>query len=360
MELHRPITIIGWGDVPAESRYEVTNDEVLGMIVRNLERFSHLPKGDPEMLKKIKSLTSEAVTNKVGMRNRQYMLDRSSDDLAVIAAKNAIVSAQSNDPNFSAEKIKMVLSGGSSPWNVYSGCATAVQEALGIPDAECFDISAACCSGSQALIVAARTLLIEDADYALVSVGEITGSLIRRNYGGMINEDALLWGDGGGAAVLGIGQTPGVGLLGWKSRGDGSLRETTRSNGLGTDPIHKRLAVFPSMEGHGREIYRWVVGTVSNELKSFLDSHNIKINPRTFLLPHNGNLKMVQAVGQRCGIPPCQVLEQVAIRANQSSASVFSTLARYANLGFFRSGDLLIIATFGGGVIYNFILYRWP
>jgi 3-oxoacyl-[acyl-carrier-protein] synthase-3 len=115
------------------------------------------------------------------------------------------------------------------------------------------------------------------------------------------------------------------------------------------------------MEGRGPEIYQWVIKTVAKKLKQFLIDSDISVNERTYLIPHNGNLRMVLRLGEAIGIPPERVLNRIAERGNQSSASVFSTLAHYAEeLGQFNSGDQLIFATFGGGVVYNFIAYLWP
>lgn len=355
MRLQKNITIIGWGDVPTDPTKSYSNDRVLGMIEANLLR-----EGRFDDLAKIHTLTPTLVRQKIGIKERQYHFgeETTSIDLALIAARHALTSAATNDPNFSPEKVSLIVSGGSTPKDLYPSCAAALQDQLGIPPIEAWDVSAACASGTQGLIEAARALQLGCNHYALIAVGETIGS----DGTDRLDEDSLLWGDGGGAIVIRASEAANrnYGVLDFESKTDGSLRGTTRSRGIGTHADHRRFpAINASMEGQGRKIFRWVVGSVAEDLMRFLSRNRIKVDKRTFLVPHNGNLHMVQSLGKAVRIPKTRILNRIAERGNQSSASVFSTLAHFANKGFFQNGDQLIIATFGGGVIYNFIAYRW-
>lgn len=354
MRFQTKTTIIGWGDVPTDPNYHYTNEQVLDLIRTKLTG-----KGMMKELGKIESMTGESVREKLGIENRQYYVGDtySSTELARIAAERAITVAERRDSSFSREKIELIVSGGSTPDDVYPSCAAKLQHLLGIPNAEGFDVSAACSSGAQALITASRAIALGEYQYALVAVGEKIGSWGCDH----LDENSLLWGDGGGAVVLSASSTLlKSGVIDYVSRVDGSLSGTTRSRGIGAHPDHRTFpALNASMEGRGTEIFRWVIGPVAKLLQEFVAQNNLPITDRTFLLPHNGNLRMVQSVGKAIGIPPERVLNRIAERGNQSSASVFSTLAHYANNDYFRPGDVLIFATFGGGVIYNFVAYRW-
>lgn len=366
MQLSRSIQIIGWGDTPTEDRFSVDNSTVLRMIERNLEPLafsSQLPSEERDKyrteLEKIRAHTAESVTEKFGIVTRQYIPNTNSTELARQAAERAIAVATRNDPNFSREKIHLVISGGSSPDDLYPSCAAKLQHQLGIPDAEAFDVSAACCSGTQALIEAIRALQIGCDLYVLIALGETVGSRCDDH----MDENALLWGDGGGAIVVRVDMAGNkkFGVQNFVSRTDGSLSGTTRSRGIGTHPDHRRFpALNASMEGRGSDLYRWVIGPVAKKLKKFLEDSRITVDERTFLVPHNGNLRMVCRVGEVIGVPSEQVINRIAERGNQSSVSVISTLAHYAEQDFFKRGDQLIMVTFGGGAIYNFTIYRWP
>lgn len=366
MRLSHPIQIIGWGDTPSHDIFSLDNQEVLQKIERNLEPLAISPQL-PELernhhkqeLEKIRAHTAETVAKKFGIVRRQYFVIEDSTELALDAAHRAIAVAERNDPNFSREKIHLIVSGGSTPDDLYPSCAAKLQHLLNIPDAEAFDVSAACCSGTQAFIETVRALQTGCDMYALVAVGETIGSRCNDH----MDENALLWGDGGSAVVVStdFSDSRNFGVQSFISRADGSLSGTTRSRGIGVHPDHRRFpALNASMEGRGTEIYQWVIGPIAQKLKQFLVDSRISVDERTFLLPHNGNWRMVRRLGEVIGIPPERVLNRIAERGNQSSASVFSTLAHYAELGHFQRNDQLIFATFGGGVVYNFIAYRWP
>ncbi len=377
---NKSIRIIGWGDVPTESKYAVSNDQVLEKIRANLGEYSRKLESDDAYLalqaslenteaeklvetvqaelNKLTNRTSQEVTDKIGVVSRQWMTNRNSTRLALIAAEQAITVAGHNDSGFDRKKIGIIGSGGSTPDDLYPCCSAKLQDLLKIPYAEGCDYSLACCSGTQALIGVCRAMWAEKYPYGLVAVGETVGS--RAN--ACLSEDATIWGDGGGAVVLRLMEEKSkYGIIAQTSRIDGSKGYTTKSRGIGVSPEHQQYGyVDASMEGHGREIFRWA-RSLSDPLTYFMfDNH---IDPRTdrvFFLPHNGNIKMVVPLGTSIGIPEEQILHQITDRGNQSSASVFSTLAYYSDQNKFRAGDILLFATFGGGLAYNFLAYRWP
>lgn len=362
------IEIIGWGDTPTRSQFAVSNQEVLTMAVESIERHISTTKTpDPKWLDELKKLQgrkADEVTEKIGVVSRQYATDKTSADLAIEAATRAVLSARKNDVTFEPDKIRLVISGGSTPDDLYPACAGLIQNSLQINEAEGFDVSLACCSGTQAVITAFRAMTADpNICYALVAVGETIGSMHQRSRA-PLTEDVTLWGDGGGAVVLRQRGSSERGIEKFTSRIDGSLAYTTRSKGIGAHADHHQHKTFnhlcASMEGHQREIQRWVIGAVGSDLERFV---RCNLSPgdlsKTFALFHNGNLKMINSLAEKVGIAPERLLHRIPDRANQSSASVLSSLAYHANIGTFRSGDVLLFATFGGGVAYNFLTYRW-
>ena len=134
----------------------------------------------------------------------------------------------------------------------------------------------------------------------------------------------------------------------------------TRSLKIGTHPDH---TTFPqadaSMLDHGKDIHRYAIRAVSSVIGELLAEHGLE-QESPYLLPHNSNLGMVRQIGTRLGIPQDRVLTRIVERGNTSSASIPITLAHYARQGKFESGDLLILAAFGGGMAIDAALYRWP
>ncbi len=339
------VKIIGLGESTPVPSQMVTNEEVL-QILRDKGVDTHGKNGaDTEKL--------------VGIRTRWWS-ELSSLDHALAASRAAIADAhQRTDKRFTKEQLRIVHSGGSSPDNVFPACACEIQGALGVPPEQCEarDISLACSSWVDALLLAVSRMRDKGFRYGLVASGESVGTRLNAP----TSLSYCLWGDGGGAAVLEHDPEgdPTVGFLADRAISDGQYAHWTRSLKLGTHPDH---AQFPypdaSMLDHGRDIHRYAIRMVSEAIGQLLEAEGLE-GETPYLVPHNANLSMVQQIGKRLGIPPERVLTCVAERGNISSASVPITLAQYAAEGRFQPGDLLILAAFGGGMAINLMLYRW-
>lgn len=363
------IQIGGWGDVPTEEQFKVYNQAVLEKIRDTIEQELGVnPSQDAELrrqLEKVKAKTPEQWAKTTGIISRQWYPERSSTDLAIMAAERAVAVARRDDPFFHPRNIKLVISGGSSPDYVFPACACRIQDALGISDGttEPLDVSLACCSGTQALITAIRAMVDdsfdqEPIDYALVSTGEAIGS--RANC--LLHEHGLLWGDGGGAVVLKrVHDDPGYGFLHFRSRSYGSLAGTTKSRGLGTALDNQGFGyIDASMEGRHFEIYEWTQREIPAALDDYVNATKLTVTDRTILLGHNGSVKILWGIGKKLGIDRENILHRLPDRGNQSSASVLSTLSFFADQNRFQRGDTLLFVTFGGGLAYNILTYRWP
>ncbi len=296
----------------------------------------------------------------VGIRTRWWS-KMSSTEHALEASRAAIADAERRtEGRFHSELLRIVHSGGSSPDNVFPACACQVQGALGIPPESCEarDISLACTSWLDALVLAGSRMQAKGLRYALVTVGECVGTRLNAP----TSLSYCLWGDGGGAVVLEYDPEgdPNLGLVADRAISDGQLADWTRSLKLGTHPDHEEFD-YPdaSMLDHGRDIHRYAIRVVSKAVEKLLEEHGLDGLP-AYLIPHNANLGMVRQIGKRLGIPEERVLTRIAERGNTSSASVPITLAHYAAEGRFQSGDLLILTAFGGGMAIDAALYRWP
>ncbi|MDA8016455.1 MAG: hypothetical protein MPN21_03315 [Thermoanaerobaculia bacterium] len=302
----------------------------------------------------------------IGIRTRWWST-KGATEHALEAAREAIADAGHRTGDaFQAEDLSLVHSGGSSPDNVFPACACEVQGALGIPPEGCEarDISLACASWLDALVLAGARMRTKSMRWGLVTVGECIGS--RLNAPSSLSH--CLWGDGGGAVVLEHDPDgdPGFGVVADRAVSDGQFAHWTRSLKVGTHPDHESFEQpDASMLEFGRDIHRYAIRTVSKVIAEMLEEHRAKHGEAaegetTYLLPHNSNLGMVQQIGKRLGIPARHVLTRIRQRGNTSSASIPITLAHFAGAGRFQRGDLLILAAFGGGMAIDIVFYRWP
>ena len=295
----------------------------------------------------------------VGIRTRWWSRLGSTEH-ALAAARSAIDDASRRDGSFTSDQLRLVHSGGSSPDHLFPAAACQVQGALGIPPETCEarDVSLACASWLDALVLAATRMHSKGYRYGLVTVGESIGT--RLNAPTSLSH--TLWGDGGGAVILEYDpeMEEGYGWLADRAVSDGQYAHWTLSIGVGTHPDHRGVEeIEASMLDHGKDIHRYVIRTVSALIQELLEESGLE-GETPYLVPHNSNLGMIEQIGRRLGLPPERVLSRIVERGNTSSAGIPITLAHYAAEGFFQRGDLLVLAAFGGGMSTDIVLYRWP
>lgn len=344
--------IVGIGESPLDPSQLVDNDAVLEILRRNGVDTRGKNGDDTEDL--------------IGIRTRWWS-EKGATEHALDAARQAIEDARRRTEGaFRTEDLRLVHSGGSSPDNLFPACACEVQGALKIsPDhCEARDISLACASWLDALVLAAARMQTKGMRYGLVAVGECVGS--RLNAPTSLSH--CLWGDGGGAVVLEYDPDgdPNYGMVADRAVSDGQFAHWTRSLGIGTLPDHEDFEQKDaSMLEFGRDIHRYAIRTVSKVISDLLDEYRAEHGEQaegetTYLMPHNSNLGMVRQIGKRVGIPASHVLTRIRQRGNTSSASIPIALAHFAAAEKFKRGDLLIMAAFGGGMAIDAVLYRWP
>lgn len=339
------VRIIGWGEAQPPANQLVGNAAVLEKLYR----------ASPTLARK----TAEQTTELVGIE-RRWWSKLSSTELAYRATENALTKARTNSARFQSDlyNIQLIHSGGSTPDDVFPACACRLQGLLDIPPitCECRDISLACASFVDGLILADDRMRSQNYQFGLVAVGETIGS--RLNHPSSL--DYTLWGDGGAAIVLEHQSDgdPDYGYLAGRTVSDGQFAHWTRSIGLGTATDSRNLHMNASMEGHQRQIHAYAIRQVPAVIAALLEEHHLPARD-AYLLPHNANEKMVMAIGKRIGVRPERVLTRISQRGNTSSASIGLTLAHYAEAGPFQRGDLLILAAFGAGMVVSVAAYRW-
>ncbi|HEX6853642.1 MAG TPA: 3-oxoacyl-[acyl-carrier-protein] synthase III C-terminal domain-containing protein [Candidatus Polarisedimenticolaceae bacterium] len=340
------VRFVGFGEAPPEPSEMVGNERVLEILrSRGVDT---------------KGKSGEDTEKLVGIRTRWWSR-HSSTELATIAARRAVDDAAARTGGaFAVDRLDLVHSGGSSPDNVFPACACEVQGALGVPAnrAEARDVSLACTSWLDALVLADARMRHKGFRYGLVTTGESVGS--RMNAPTSLS--FTLWGDAGAAVVLEHDPEgdPSFGLIADASHADGEHADWTKSIGLGLHPSHAAWD-HPdcSMLDHGRDIHKYAIREVSSAITRLIARERLNGEP-FWLVPHNANLGLVTRIGELAGVPEDRVLTRVRDRGNTSSASVGINLVEHARSGTFRPGDLLVLAAFGGGMAMTLAAYRWP
>jgi 3-oxoacyl-[acyl-carrier-protein] synthase-3 len=295
--------------------------------------------------------TSDAwIVERTGIRERRVAADGElTSDLARAAASAALANA-----GLGPERVDLIVVATSTPDHTFPACAMAVQRKLGAVRAVGFDLQAVCSGFIFALSVADKFLVTGQAKTALVIGAETFSRLLDWQD----RTTCVLFGDGAGALVLraetGTGTTFDRGLLathlGSDGRHYGDLYVDGGPSSTGTTG-HLRM--------HGREVFRHAVHTLTAASQRVLETADLTIDDIDWLVPHQANRRILDAVARRLGIAEERVLVTVDRHANTSAASIPLALAEAAAAGRLQSEQLLVMNAMGGGFTWGAALARW-
>jgi 3-oxoacyl-[acyl-carrier-protein] synthase-3 len=273
------------------------------------------------------------IVERTGIRERR--VGGSTGTLAVEAGQRALDRA-----GVDASTIDAVLLATTTPDQVMPATSAYVQDALGCRGGA-FDVNAAC-SGFVYALVSGAGLCAIGAERVLVIGSDVMTRITDPDDRGT----AILFGDGAGAVVLERVDGPGN-LLGWDLGSDGSLRHLLSCDTGG----------FTQM--NGKEVFRQAVRVVVDSCTNALERAGKTVDEVALLVPHQANVRIVDAACKRLGIPmerTAQVLERTG---NTSAGSVPLALADAADAGRLGDGDIVLLCGFGAGMTWASAVVQW-
>jgi 3-oxoacyl-[acyl-carrier-protein] synthase-3 len=269
-------------------------------------------------------------------------------DMAVVAASHALAAAGLSDAD-----IDTVIVATCSPDRVIPSTATFVQEKLGLPNAACYDINAAC-SGFVYGLHLANSLIATGAGERILLIGSEKLSVL------IDIEDrssAVLFGDGAGAVVLEPSED-GDGVLASNMGSDGTLSHLLTAPGLGSEediPVDEAGRV--SMEG--KEIFRHAVVQMGGAALEAVTDAGLELDDVDLLIPHQANVRIIDATARRMDLPPEKVFMNIASYGNTSAATVPIALTEALEEGRIAPGDNVVFVAFGGGLTWGAATMKW-
>ena len=214
------------------------------------------------------------------------------------------------------------------------GAAAQVASGLGATRAGAFDVNAACAGFCYALSVAADAVRVGTARYVVVVGAEKLSDWVdwtdRRS--------AILFADGAGAAVVGAGETSGIGPVVWGS--DGTRAE------LIDIPVGGKLRL------DGPAVFRWATTSLADVARAACTAAGIEPTDLAAFVPHQANMRIVEAVARRLGAPDAVLADDIADTGNTSAASVPLALGRLRDEGRVATGDRALLLAFGAGLTW--------
>ena len=247
--------------------------------------------------------------------------------------------------------VDAVILATSTPDQAFPATALRVQAALGITSGFGFDLSAACSGFVYALSVADGMIRAGQVRGALVIGSEVFSRIM--NWADRTT--CVLFGDGAGAVFLRAepDQAGASGILSTHLHADGLLGDLLYVDGaVGRPEMPGTLAM------QGREIFRHAVVKLADAVQEALDANGLTGADIDWLVPHQANLRIIEAMGKRLGLPAEQVVVTVERHANTSAASIPLALAEACADGRIKPGHLVLMEALGGGLTWGSALVR--
>jgi len=300
--------------------------------------------------------TSEAwITSRTGIQQRHVAApDEAASDMATKAARHALEMA-----GIAATDIDLIIVGTISPDMQLPATAMFVQQNLGCRE-NCpgFDLAAACAGWIYGLSVADAYVRSGMARHVLV----IGVELLTRIIDWTDRNTCVLFGDGAGAAVVGPAQGDGRGILSTHLYADGSMARALciPAGGSRTPLTQERLAAREHMvQMVGKDVFKMAVKGLASATKTAMEHNGATPDDIHWVIPHQANIRIIEAVQQRSGIPRERFFINIERTANTSSASVPIALDQAVRTDLVKPGHNLLFCALGGGIAWGSAMVRW-
>jgi len=294
--------------------------------------------------------TSDAwIVQRTGIRQRHIAAEgETTSDLATHAARRALEAA-----SLAGGDLDLIVLATATPDHTFPATAASVQARLGMRQGAAFDVQAVCTGFIYALSVADNAIRAGQAKRALVIGAETFSRILDWSDRGT----CVLFGDGAGALVLeAVPEDGGLarGILSTHLHSDGTGYRLLYVDG---GPSTTGLAGHLRMEG--REIFRHAVARLADVVDEALTANRLDAGAVDWLVPHQANLRIIDAMRKRLGLPTEKVVITIDRHANTSAASVPLALAEASADGRIRPGQLVLMEAMGGGLTWGAALARW-
>ncbi|HOW97991.1 MAG TPA: beta-ketoacyl-ACP synthase III [Kiritimatiellia bacterium] len=304
-------------------------------------------------LEKMVDTTDEWITTRTGIKERHIAApDQASSDLGAEAARRALA-----DAGISPEDVDMIVLGTITPDMGFPNTACFVQAKIGARNAFCFDIEAACSGFLYALEIGRQFVSTGTMETVLVIAAEkITSILDWKD-----RNTCVLFGDAAGAVVL-RARGAAHGVMSSVLGSDGTLAELLMLPGGGSrypateETVRQRLHY---MKMAGREVFKHAVTNMSRAATDALRSSGLGTDDIRWIIPHQANLRIIEAIGERLGVGKDKVVVNLDRYGNSSAATIPLALDELYRQGKLQKHDKILMVAFGGGFTWGASVVEW-
>ncbi len=308
--------------------------------------------------------TSDAwIFERTGIRSRHIAgKDETASSMAAIAAQSAL-----EQSGVSVEEVQLVIVATGTPDKIFPSTACLLQQRLNIPTCIAFDVQAACTGFIYAMSIADQFIKNGTVKNALVVGSELMSRVIDWSD----RSTCVLFGDGAGAVVLTASETPGIlstNLYAQGSYGDlltvenmqladytGVLPGTVKTDNNNID----LMQLSPYVKMQGQKVFKIAVSKLGEMVKDILEKHQLHSDQIDWLVPHQANIRIIQATAEKLGMSMDKVICTVDTHSNTSSASIPLALDVAVRDGRVKPGQTLLLEAFGGGLTWGSALVQF-
>jgi len=306
-------------------------------------------------LEKMLDTTDEWIFNRTGIRERRVASqDMAASDLAIPASKNALEVA-----GVESKDIDLIILTTLTPDSMCPSAACRLQAQIGASRAMAFDLNAACSGFVYGLQTADAYIRSGIAKNILV----VSVDIMTRVTNWTDRASCILWGDGAGAVVMAPAEKGQAGLIYSRLYSDGIDGEHIVIVGGGSrlSPISPDDAKSNAhtLKMKGQETFKMAVRHLSDVCTEMLEKNQMAVDDIDFFIPHQANIRIIEAVAKRLNLPMDKVIVTVEKYGNMSSATIPVALDEWVREGKIQRGDKVLMAAFGGGLTWGAALVEW-
>jgi len=299
--------------------------------------------------------SDEWIRSHTGIQTRYIADGESAWELGLGAAEDAM-----RGSSIRPQEVGMVICSTSSPDYFTPSTASIIAGKLGVKDAICFDLNAACSGGLFGMDVASLYIGSGRVKYALLVAAEKVSKFLDYTD----RSTCVLFGDGAGAVVFGpserggiistylAGDNTGYDMLVAPVNAPPTPFETKKPPALiENENAYLRMA--------GKGVYKFAVRAGAEAIDEVLKKAGRKVDDVRWFVPHQANLRIIDSISERYGLNKDRVFVSIDKNANTSSSSILIAIDQLNKNGQLRDGDLLLMLVFGAGLTYGAMLYEW-
>lgn len=298
-------------------------------------------------LEKIVKTSHDWIVSRSGIHERHIAADNElTSDLALQASLQAIEAA-----GISAEEIDLVIVATTSPDQIFPSTACILQDKLGIKNrCAAFDMQAVCGGFVYAMNTADLYIRGGQAKTVLVVGAEVLSRILDWSD----RTTCVLFGDGAGAVVLQASEAPGI--VASKLHADGSYRDMLKADG---NIRNGEVQGDPFIKMEGQAVFKFAVKVLSEVVEEVLEESNLQGSDIAWLVPHQANIRIMEATAKKLGLSMDKVIVTVATHGNTSAASIPLALDTAVRDGRIKAGQNILLEAVGGGFTWGAVLIKW-